>query len=132
MTETAENPVWRSMLYVPANVEALDAVIGGWIGARTLAENVAFFEEEGVTVGAVADISDLMEHPFIVDRGILLEFPDPEMGRMAMHSIPARLSETPGAIRRPAPEVGQHNGEILGEIGLDQAALEALAEAGVI
>ncbi|MDP6706747.1 MAG: CoA transferase [Alphaproteobacteria bacterium] len=114
------------------NVEALDAVIGGWIGARTLAENVAFFEEEGVTVGAVADISDLMEHPFITDRGILLEFPDEEMGSMAMHGIPARLSETPGAIRRPAPEVGQHNAEILGEIGLHPDDLATLAENGVI
>ena len=114
------------------HVDDLDRVVGAWIGARTLDENLAFFEAEGITVGPVADISDLVDHPFIVDRGILLEFPDAEMGTLQTHGIAARLSGTPGAIRRPAPEIGEHNAEILGELGLDSRALEKLGDGGVI
>jgi formyl-CoA transferase len=102
------------------------------MAARTLEENLRFFEAEEITVGQVADISDLVEHPFILDRGILLEFPDDEMGGMPMHNVPVRLSETPGAIRRPAPTLGQHNAELLAELGLDAGALKALADDGVI
>jgi len=110
----------------------LDRVIGAWMAERSLQENLEFFEAAGVTVGQVADISDLVEHPFILDRGIILDLPDAEIGTMPMHGISARLSGTPGAIRRPAPEVGEHNGEILGGLGLDEAARERLSRDGVI
>jgi len=43
------------------------------------------------------------------------------MGQLPMHNVVPRLSETPGAIRRPAPAVGQHNTEIFDELGLDAA-----------
>ena len=68
----------------------------------------------------------------MIERGILLEFPDEEMDSLAMHGISARLSATPGAIRYAAPEVGQHNAEILGALGLDAEARERLAEDGII
>jgi len=114
------------------NRDVLDAVVAAFMAARTLEQNLAFFEAEEITVGQVADISDLMEHPFILDRGILLDFPDEEMGTMPMHNIPARLAETPGAIRRPAPKLGEHNAELLGALGVDEAAQRALADDGVI
>ena len=41
-----------------------------------------------------------------------------------MHNIIPRLSDTPGRLRRPAPEIGEHTAEILGELGVDRAALE--------
>ncbi len=115
-----------------ANVEALDAEVGGWIGAHTLDENLAIFEAAGVTVGAVADISELVDHPLIRERGIIVEIPDPEMGACPMPAIAARLSETPGAIRRAAPSIGEHTGELLGEIGLAPADLARLQADGAI
>ncbi len=114
------------------NGDILDAMVAEFIGARTLEENLAHFSALGVTVGPVADISDLFDHPFMIDRGILLEFPDDQMDSLAMHGISARLSGTPGAIRHAAPEVGQHNAEILGALGLDAEARERLADDGVI
>ena len=58
--------------------------------------------------------------------------PDPDLGRIAMHNIIPRLSETPGRLRTPAPSLGEHTEEILGEFGIDRATLEELAREGVI
>lgn len=115
-----------------ANVEALDEEVGGWIGAHTLEENLTTFEQAGVTVGAVADISELVDHPLVRERGIIVEIPDEEMGACPMPAIAARLSETPGAIRRAAPDIGQHTAELLGELGYDDETLAQLQAEGAI
>ena len=53
--------------------------------------------------------------------------PTTRSGRLPMHNIIPRLSETPGRLRRPAPALGEHTAEILGSLGVDRAALDALA-----
>jgi formyl-CoA transferase len=49
-----------------------------------------------------------------------------------MHNIIPRLSETPGAIRRAAPTLGQDTDALLTELGLDKGQIEALREANVV
>jgi crotonobetainyl-CoA:carnitine CoA-transferase CaiB-like acyl-CoA transferase len=50
-------------------------------------------------------------------RDVLVEMEDDEMGAVPMHNVVPRLSGTPGAIRRPAPKLGEHEAEILGRLG---------------
>ena len=45
---------------------------------------------------------------------------------------PVRLSETPGGVRHRAPVLGEHTGEVLAEIGYDEAAVTRLHDAGVV
>jgi formyl-CoA transferase len=55
------------------------------------------------------------------------------MGEFPMHHVVPRLSGTPGAIGTPAPRLGQHNREILREVGVDDARYaKLLAEGAVI
>ena len=127
-----DDPRFRTNSDRVDNAEALDALVGGWIGARSLDQNLAFFEAAGVTVGPVCDIADLVDHPFVTERGLLVDLPDDEMGTIPMHAVVPRLSATPGAIRRPAPGLGEHNAEVLGELGLGTEDLDRLAAAGLI
>jgi formyl-CoA transferase len=53
------------------------------------------------------------------------------MGAYPMHHVVPRLDATPGTIRTPAPQLGQHNRELLGELGVDDVAYAALLAAGV-
>lgn len=98
------------------NRDELDEIIGSFIKQRTQAENLELFERSGVTVGPVCSIADLMEHPFVIGREALVEFPDTDMGILPMHNIIPRMSSTPGVFRRPAPVLGEHNEEILREL----------------
>ena len=114
------------------NNDAIDAIVAAFIRGRTQAENLELFDRAGVTVGPVCDAGDLASHPYIVEREVLVTLPDPEMGELPMHNVVPRLSDTPGAIRSPAPELGQHNVEIFGTIGVDRAELEELKRLGIV
>ena len=58
--------------------------------------------------------------------------PDEQTGTLIMHNIIPRLSETPGRLRLPAPRLGEHTAEILGQFGIDDPTLDALVRDGVI
>jgi crotonobetainyl-CoA:carnitine CoA-transferase CaiB-like acyl-CoA transferase len=110
----------------------VDAVVGDWIGTRTLAEAIAFFEAAGVTAAPVYDIAQFLDDPHVRERGIVVDVPDDEMGTVPMHDVVPRLGVTPGGLRTPAPALGQHNDEVYGRIGYGLDRLAALRAAGVI
>ena len=70
--------------------------------------------------------------PFVREREVLVDLPDRLMESMPMHNVVPRLSGTPGALRTPAPAIGQHNAELLASLGYTDAEIEALAKAGVL
>ena len=114
-----------------AHADELDVIIGAFIGARTQAENVAYFEKHEVTIGPVYDIAQIVEDPHVVERELVADYPDADMGTFPMHHVIPRLSRTPGAIRAPAPKLGEHNRALLAEAGVDAAAYAKLLAAGV-
>ena len=112
--------------------EDVDRIVGEFIGTRTLAENVAFFEAAGVTAGPVYDIGQFLEDPHVQERGIVVDAPDDEMGETPMHAPVPRLSRTPAVLRMPAPAIGQHNDEVYGRIGYAADRRADLKTRGII
>jgi len=98
------------------NRDELDEIIGGFIRQRTQHQCLSLFDEAGVTVGPVCSVADLLHHPYVLGREAIVEMEDPELGALPMHNVIPRLSETPGAFRRPAPALGEHTAEILAEL----------------
>lgn len=94
------------------NVDEVDAIVGGFIAERDLAENLAYFEKAEVTVGPVYDPAGFALDPHVQGRGVLVDVEDPDHGPIPMHAPFPRLSRTPGRIRRPAPTLGQDEAEI--------------------
>lgn len=97
--------------------DELDRIISSFIRLRSQSENLALFEAARVTAGPVCSVADLLEHPFVIGREAIVEIEDGDLGSIPMHNIIPRLSQTPGALRRQAPRLGQHTGEILSELG---------------
>jgi len=127
-----DDPRFRTNADRLRHADELDAVIGAFIAARTQAENVAFFESVEVTIGPIYDTPQIMADPHVIARELIADYPDPDMGQIPMHHVVPRLAGTPGSIRTPAPALGQHNRELLGEIGLSDAECAALTVAGVL
>jgi formyl-CoA transferase len=127
-----DDPRYRNNEQRVLHAADLDAIIGAFIAQRTQVENVSFFEEAQVTIGPIYDISQIVQDPHVVERELVADYPDPDMGAFPMHHVVPRLSGTPGAVRTPAPALGQHNREVLAGIGVDAARYERLRAAGAV
>ena len=108
-SDLIDNPRYRTNAERVQHAEELDEIIGAFIADRTQAENVAFFEEQEVTIGPIYDITQILEDPHFIDREVIADYPDADMGEFPMHHVVPRLDGTPGSIRTPAPGLGQHN-----------------------
>jgi crotonobetainyl-CoA:carnitine CoA-transferase CaiB-like acyl-CoA transferase len=114
------------------NAEQTEAPIAAFIAARTSDEVLAIFEGAEITAAPVYDIDQLLEDPHVIAREILLDLPDADLGRIAMHNIVPRLTATPGALRSPAPSLGQDTRAVLTTLGLDATRIDSLAAQGII
>lgn len=96
--------------------DELDAIIGAFIKQRTQQESLDIFEKAAVTAGPVCAVSDLLDHPFVTERGVIVDVEDGELGSVPMHNIVPRFSGTPGSFRLQAPTLGEHTAQILAEL----------------
>jgi crotonobetainyl-CoA:carnitine CoA-transferase CaiB-like acyl-CoA transferase len=80
----------------------------------------------------VSEYRDLESDPQIVENGMFTTLEHPTHGTLPIVGPGVNLSATPGSIRSPAPEFGQHTEEVLLETGLSWDEIAALREQGVI
>jgi crotonobetainyl-CoA:carnitine CoA-transferase CaiB-like acyl-CoA transferase len=132
--DMCDDPRYSTNAARVAHADEVDAIVQGWVGARTLAENLIFFEETEVTAGPVYDAGQLRQDPHVQGREALVNMTDSDApdGYLPMHNIVPRLSETPGAIRTPAPRLGEHTNALLTELGLSEAEIMDLKTEGVV
>jgi len=97
----------------------------------SVAESVANLEREDVPCAPVLSPDQAIEHPQVKASGTVEEVTHPVMGRMLRPRPAARFSKSPAEISRHAPSLGEHGGEVLGELGLDDAEQADLRERGI-
>jgi crotonobetainyl-CoA:carnitine CoA-transferase CaiB-like acyl-CoA transferase len=108
----------------------VDEAVGAWFARHTREEALRLMREVSVTVGPVYTIADAMDDPHFRGREIIVDVEDRELGKVPMHNIVPRLSQTPGAWMTPAPGLGEHTDAILTEIGFDRDAIAKLRASG--
>jgi crotonobetainyl-CoA:carnitine CoA-transferase CaiB-like acyl-CoA transferase len=121
-----DDPRFASNTARVANAEACEAPIAAFIAERDLDDVLAIFNRAEITAAPVYDIDQLMDDPHVIEREILLDLPDAELGHVAMHTVVPRLSATPGAIRSAAPRLGEHSLEILAGLGINEERIKQL------
>ncbi|MGG5809216.1 CaiB/BaiF CoA transferase family protein [Falsiroseomonas sp. CW058] len=131
--ELADDPRFRTNPDRLRHVEELDTVIRDAIAGMTMAEALARFDRDGVTIGPIMDAEGLDADAYVAGREALVEVPDEEMpgGVLPMHGEVPRLSATPGLFRNPAPRLGADNAAVLAPL-LGEAEFARLRAAGVI
>jgi len=128
----ANDPRFQTAQGRVKHVDELDAIVGGWIGARTLDEVLAAFEDAEGAIAPVYDIAQIMADPHYQARETVTLVDDPELGKVAMPNVVPRLSRTPGRIRHAGRPLGADNEEVYGELGLTPEQIKELKEKGVI
>lgn len=114
------------------HADELDGAVGDWISARTRDEVVEAFDEAGAAISPIYSIADIAEDPQYNALDSIISVDDPELGPVKMQNVLFRMSETPGEIRWSGPRLGEHNGEVYGELGIGEGELAELSEKGVV
>jgi crotonobetainyl-CoA:carnitine CoA-transferase CaiB-like acyl-CoA transferase len=106
----------------------VDEAVGAWFATRSRDQALATMREAGATVGPVYDIADVVADPHFRERAIIVDAQDDDFGRVPMHNIVPRLSQTPGVWTKAAPSLGQHTEEVLREAGVPETQISRIIE----
>ena len=123
-----QEPKWSDPAWVRSLEarEEVDIALYPWLAERTRAEVWEAAREAHAILAPLFTATDLYEDPVFRERGLWTEVEHETLGRFPMLGRPYTLSETPWAIRRAAPLLGQDTDSILAEAGYDAAAIAQL------
>lgn len=99
---------------------------------KTLREWEAFFDGKDVCIGAVKTLDEVFADDHVKSQEMVLELDDERLGKHKQLGFPFKLSGTPGAFVRSAPELGEHNEEIFGQLGYSKEDILNLKFSNVI
>jgi crotonobetainyl-CoA:carnitine CoA-transferase CaiB-like acyl-CoA transferase len=112
--------------------EALLSELAATFGKRDRVEWLEVLGARGVPVGPVRTVEDLVDDSDLIDRGTIVRVEHPTAGALRTMGSPLHLARTPVTVGPPAPLLGQHTSEILGEAGFDDDAIAHLVAAGAV
>lgn len=129
----AQEPAYRDHTARGEHQRQLDELIAQWTATFATRDLLARLEKFGIPSGLIYRTADMLADPHFLAREAIVTTQHPHFGALRMQNVAPRLSASPGSIRGPAPELGQHNGEIYGGLlGLDAERQAALRSRGVI
>jgi formyl-CoA transferase len=119
----------------PARVEHADDLrgrLGPVLAGRTRQEWIETLTAAGVPCGAVRSVSEALSDPQVVARRMIEAVEHATLNSVKVLGTPIKLSDTPGAVRTAPPVLGQHTGQILGELGFPPQVVEDLRARNVV
>ncbi|WP_063004416.1 CaiB/BaiF CoA transferase family protein [Nocardia salmonicida] len=116
-----------------ARMTELDDLIAAWTATFETDALLEQLHAAGVPAGRIFTARDMFTDPHFAAREAIVRLAHPEFGELPMQNVFPKLSETPGSVRHPGPELGEHNQDVYGGLlGLDEKAIGRLAADGVI
>ena len=111
----------------------LDKLISEWTVTLTPAEVMEILQRAGVAATPCEDTEERFFDPHFRERQILVEVEHPATGVDWVPDVVCKLSETPGGIQRPAPQLGEHNYYVFGDLlGLPRDEINKLIKNKII
>jgi crotonobetainyl-CoA:carnitine CoA-transferase CaiB-like acyl-CoA transferase len=127
-----DDPRFKTIHDRSKNRKQLNAELDRVLVKKTSAEWIEALNRAGVPSGPIYNVKQVFEDPQIRHLGMAQPVRHPERGEIKVQGLPATLSRTPGAIRRPAPQHGEHTDEILRELGYSAEDIAALRKDGAV
>ena len=117
--ELEHAPRFDGMEMRTQNCEELIRILDQVMATKTLQEWNKLFKETDFIYGLVATPQEVTTDPQALASGVFTEVDHPATGKTKLVSTPVNFSQNPAAVKAPAPEIGQHDEEILLELGYD-------------
>ena len=130
--EWIEDPLFATPPARSANRQLRLDLVEKEIHGRTTEELIAVLEAADVPCAPVLTRVQMLADPQIAANGLVHEIDQPGLGRLRQARPAARFEKTPASLPRPAPALGEHTLEILGEVGYRSAEIGDLSRAGVV
>jgi formyl-CoA transferase len=115
-----------------AQMERIDEAICAWTRTRTLDEVLNIMEKAQVPAGRIYSAADIAADPHFAARGMIEQVIAGDGEPLKVPGIVPKLSATPGAIRSPAPKLGEHTDEVLQAAGYSSEEISRLRKQGIV
>ena len=129
--ELADDPEWATPEARLHKLDKMFQMIEEWTTQHDKWAIMDILNAVNVPCGPILSTKELLEDESLAKTGAVVEVEHPQRGAFKTVGCPIRLSDSPVEVYT-SPALGEHNAEILQDIGIDPSELDALKEAGVI
>jgi crotonobetainyl-CoA:carnitine CoA-transferase CaiB-like acyl-CoA transferase len=112
--------------------DEISRLVSAALSSRSSAEWLDLMRPHGIWCGPVYDYTQVVDDPQVRHNESFVTYEHPTEGIVTTPGFPYRFSRTPATVRRPAPLVGEHTVEVLGELGVDVERIRSLVRDGVV
>jgi formyl-CoA transferase len=131
--ELAEDERYKTHSSRGAHQVELDQMVAEWSQTIDAEALEALMEEHGIPSGKIYRAPEMLEDAHFRAREAIIKTQHPKFGELLMQNVAPKLSLTPGNVRRPGPELGQHNEDVYGSLlEFDADRMAALKSGGII
>jgi formyl-CoA transferase len=114
-----------------ASKDELNSILAERFLEKTTKEWISILEQQGVLCGEIKTFEEAVCDPQTEANHMVVEMEHPRLGTMRFLGTPIRLYGTPSSLRVPPGDLGDHNREVLGEMGYSAEEIDELANRGV-
>lgn len=130
--EIASNPDYATGKLRQVHRDALNDEIAAYTKTKTSAEWIDLFNEGGVPCGPIHTIDKMFDDPQVKHLGLAAPVHSPTLGDMHVVGQAVNMSRAPRDIRTATPELGEHTGDILGDLGYDADQIAKFQDDSVV
>jgi formyl-CoA transferase len=102
------------------------------LARRTVGEWVERLIGAGIAAGPIYEFDQVFEDAQVRHMGMVREVEQPGLGSVRMLGFPFAVGGARPPLRRPAPRLGEHTREVLGEIGISASDIDRLVGLGAV
>jgi len=124
--ELVEDPRFATTAGRVQHYDEVYGVVAEQLKGRTTAEWHKVFDEVDIPNGPMNTLQNLLSDAYLNETGFFHHYEHPSEGPAVTLGIPVSFSATPGSIRLPPPQLGEHTEDVLAELGYSKADIEAL------
>ena len=127
-----DNPDYATNPDRVKNRNKLVSLLGEVFSQRPVLEWVDALNGASVPAGPINDLADVFSDPQVLARDMYQEMSHPTLGSIKQTGLPIKFSSTPGGLDRHPPLLGEHNSQILEELGYSDQDIKEMQDGSVI